>query len=128
MSEWPLRIDGLDYHQIPQSWIDAPTAVDHDADAPSGVVRLYAVSAAVDGRWLLLRYAHPRGERVLARRSARHKKSDGSVYPYGLRGDGWPRSYVPERGEEPTGTIRTPEREHFETLWASRIGESEVVA
>lgn len=124
---WPLEIDGWAVHPIPESWLDHPSADDHDADAPPQAVRLFATSVGIapNGRALRVRYLHPRGDGVLVLfTSACPGEGEGTRAPCALvdaAGVYWPRSYVPQASKEPDDVCRAEERDHFETLWADRL-------
>lgn len=123
MTQWPLDIDGLEFHPVPQSWVDAPTA----EDAGSGRPRLFAVSAAYDGetRQLTVRYVHPDSEAVATIDCpAVSNSAEDGVVPRELRDDGrpWARSLVPPTGCPSTGVMRAPEIDHLDTLWGERLG------
>ncbi|WP_436931653.1 hypothetical protein [Halosimplex halobium] len=117
---WPLEIDGREYQPIPESWIEA------GVDDGFGDPRLYAVSAAVESRQMLVvRYAHPSNPGVLWASMQGTDGSSGGTIPASLPRRSWPRSIVPGRNTEPTGVIRDIEREHLEELWADRLQEDD---
>lgn len=125
-ADWSIEIDGDEYHPIPESWIDARTAHDHDEDAPPEAVRLYAVSAALLGtRSFRVRYLHPKGTKVLVLETPAEERSDGDgYYPHGLKtGSGWPRTYVPGQYRDPDDVARLEETRHLRTLWGSRVDD-----
>lgn len=110
----------LAYYRLPETWLDAPGAVDQ-APEDDEAVRLFAVSAATCGKWLVTRYAHPRGgvKTLMAERY----QGDGKSYPRALRRDSpadWPRTVVPTPDDEPDGEYRGPELDWLDELWADR--------
>jgi hypothetical protein len=114
---WPVEIDSDEYQPIPESWIEA--GVDDGVGHP----RLYAVSAAVKSRQMLVvRYAHPSNPGVIWASMQGTDGSSGGTIPASLPRRNWPRSLVPGRNE-PTSIIRDAEREHLEVLWAERVDE-----
>jgi hypothetical protein len=128
MSEWPLDIGGRQFRPIPESWIHHPHAVDHDEAAPESAVRLYAVSAAISetGRALFVRYLHPDGTGVLELETGACPAPNGEDrVPCGLMppvSNPWPRSYVPNRHQEPDDRHRVAERDHLLELWGEHLG------
>jgi hypothetical protein len=119
----------LAYYRVPDSWLDAPGAVNQapdDADA----VRLYAVSAAHGGDWLFTRYVHPRG----GVKTLLTEATDGTNgwYPRALERDSpanWPRSIVPTVDDESDGEYRGPELDWLDELWRDRdVFQAEVMA
>lgn len=124
--DYRLEIDGDEYRPVPESWLEHPSAVDHDEGAPAEAVRLYATSVAVvaDGTRLRVRYTHPRSPDVLTRSMAATEGQYASErVPRAFERDGlvWAKTYVPGRFDEPDGTIRRPERDHFIDLWRDRL-------
>jgi len=121
---WPVEIDGLEFHPIPASWIDAG---DHCGDPDK---RLYAVSAALTRteKFLRIRYAHPISGQVLLGQhgTADNPRGDG-VVPAGLaRGTGWCAAKTPHPDVEPVEPLRASEWEHLEELWSDRLGLDEL--
>lgn len=124
--DWSFEHEGETFKPVPESWISAPTAVDHDEDAPRSAVRLYAVSAALIGsRCFRVRYIHPKGTKVKQLETPATQRPDGEgYYPNGLEtGSGWERSYVPSASQTPDDLGRLPELAHLRTLWGSRVSE-----
>jgi hypothetical protein len=123
MSDWPLTIDGLEYHPIPQTWVEHGVDESPAVDAP----RCYAVSVArgEDGYRLHVRYADRRERVVTAEYDAVvHPERDGYV-PKSLAStiDEWPATLVASR-QESSGVLRGKEVAHFDTLWRDRLAES----
>lgn len=126
MSDYAVDIDGLTYRPVPESWRDHPSAVDTNSGRP----RLFAVSIAVDTdlRELVVRYAHPDSEQVVAIHCAAHfDEDDGTVGPAAFaEGYGtWARSVVAPPGLDAEDVMRAPEIDHFDTLWGDRLGLGE---
>ncbi|ELZ23473.1 hypothetical protein C475_14408 [Halosimplex carlsbadense 2-9-1] len=115
--EWPVEIDGDEFHPIPESWIE------YGSDQDRGSPRIYAVSVASGPRnMILLRYASPDGRAVKVSTNGADNPSGDGIVPASLaKYENWPRSMVPNRGVEPTGLLRKAESEHFRELWADRI-------
>jgi len=113
---WPVSWtgDSLDYHPVPQSWLDHPAAEDRDARAGP---RLLAVSAARYGsRTLRVRYVQPRNGQVLITQTGGIERG-GGVVPSGLETmTGWPRSLRPGPSD-PHDEARRCEREHLRAVW-----------
>jgi len=123
MSQWPVEIDGREYHPIPDSWLEHPRASDPDGKGP----RCLAVSCAVtgSGRMLYVRYAHPVSSNVITLKTGACPLSDDDDdrVPCALLSDSrwsWPRSQIPDP-EQSIDTLRTPERDHLRDLWADRL-------
>jgi len=121
MSNWPIEIDGREFHPIPDSWIE------HGDDHHQGEPRLYAVSVAHIGRGrIAVRYHHPtspKAIRVTMQAVETPIDGDDGLVPALLtRDDGsWPRSIIPTPRAEPGDVRRGLEREHLRTLWGDRL-------
>lgn len=110
----------LAYYRLPETWLDAPGARDQ-APEDDEAVRLFAVSAATSGKWLITRYAHPDGG-VKTKFAQANRAGDGA-YPKALEKDSpavWPRTVVPTTEDEPDGVVRGREEEWLDELWADR--------
>lgn len=127
--DWPVTRDvpqygALDFYPIPESWITHARTYDRG----EGHERIYAVSAAVHGGWLILRYAHPRNAFVQYQRTTRYDAGDGWI-PRALTNHSrqqWPRSIIPTR--DPQDHRQPPETAHMVELWADHTDEIETDA
>jgi len=109
---YELDIDGQTYRPIPVSWLAI------GSDAGDGDPRLYAVSAAREGDWLRIRYAHARKPGVLEGYApAVPNPTDEGVVPAGYRDGSWARSIAPVGDARPTTLVHSEEAEHLRRLW-----------
>lgn len=118
-SEWPLEIEGREYHPVPETWIE------HGFDDGEGDPRVYAVSCAVRARKKLsVRYLHPRMPKVLRveMQGTENSTSDGVVPSMLATYEKWPRSTTPQ-GVGPTDVARELEFDRLRTLWGERVEE-----
>jgi len=116
-TEWPIEIDGDEYHPVPESWIE------HGDDHNSGHPRVFAVSVGWAVRDLIdVRYIHPRQQRVYIASMSTTEQDDGVVpSPLASPRSTWPRSLVPQAHIESSDVARSPEIAHLRELWSDRI-------
>lgn len=127
MTGWPLTIDGLEFHPIPESWVEH--GVDHSPAVDAPRLRAVSVARGDGGFTLVIRYA-ARQEDVLTVETDAYETDNGWI-PRRLADpcDEWPATLVASK-HDPEGTLRLPEIWHYDTLWADRLADSdpEVVA
>jgi len=115
--QWPLKIDGREYHPIPETWLD------YGSDEGAGGPRCYAVSVARTVRDLIrIRYVARDGGVYVQSTSSKENPTGGGIVPASLAtAHDWPRSIVPPSHVEPADTARTAERERLQALWTERV-------
>ena len=114
MTDWPLEIDGWDYHPIPENWL----AAGRDETAPDGPQCLAVSVAILRPNTLKIRYAHPRHDSVGAVIMPASVRDSGSVPD--PDGRPWSRS-IGAAGLNPCGVLRAPEQRHLRELWGDRV-------
>jgi hypothetical protein len=114
MSDWPLEIDGWEYHPIPENWL----AAGRDETAPDGPQCLAVSVAILRPNTLKIRYAHPRHDSVGAVIMPASVRDSGSVPD--PDGRPWSRS-IGAAGLNPCGVLRAPEQRHLRELWSDRV-------
>lgn len=117
MTDWPLAIDGHEYHPIPATWLD------HGSDEGYGSPRCYAVSVAHSVRDLIrIRYVARDGGVYVQSTSSKPNPTGEGVVPASLASvHDWPRSIVPPSRAEPADTARDLERERLQAVWPERV-------
>jgi hypothetical protein len=115
--DWPISAGREKYHPIPASWI----GWGYD-DGRESEVRLYAVSAAVVGLWMKIRYTQPQkpGVLVVETRAQERPDGDGHVPAELASRRTWMRSTTPQ-GQDPDDVRRGPETAHLRELWHDRV-------
>lgn len=111
MSDWPVEIDGWEYHPIPQNWLEAG----RDETAPDGPQCLAVSVCRIRPGTLKIRYAHPEYDTV----GETYTRADQQSRP-DPQGRPWSRS-IGASALNPCGVLRMPERRHLRDLWSDRV-------
>lgn len=118
---WPVTFESMEFNPIPESWLNAPSAVDREQfDGP----RIYAVSVAtINSRTLSVRYGELGSDGILMLRHVGVESDDGIIPQRLAAGQRWTRSRCVAPRDEPRDRLRECERKHLREIWGHRVDE-----
>lgn len=111
---WPVSWRDWDFYPVPEAWLTHQRS--YDKCEHRGGDRLFAVSAAASGGFIIVRYAHPRVPGVQVKQTNWLDVGDGYA-PRAMATGSWPRS-IPVDKEQPDGHYGPVESQHLHDVWS----------